>query len=117
MFRSDPICFSPDRFTLLLQRLEKTDEAPPERGLGRIVALANQTNPPGSIDNNNRREPQSAKFVSHSASGIKCQRYRDSLFFGKCAHAFRRVATHVAPDQDKLNIGVIAQFAIRTLQL
>src|SRR5215472_5615293 len=108
MFRSDPICFSPDRFTLLLQRLEKTDEVSPERGLGRIVTLANQTNPPGSIDNNNRRESQSAKFVSHSASGIKCQRHCDSLFFGKCAHAFRRVAAHIAPDQNKLNTGGIA---------
>src|SRR5215510_15784614 len=103
--------------TLLLQRLEKTDEVSPEGGLGRIVALANQTNPPGSIDNNNRREPQSAKFVSHAASEIKCQRYRDSLFFGKCAHAFRRVAAHVAPDQNKLNIGVIAQAGISGLQL
>src|SRR5215475_3657326 len=94
--------------TLLLQRLEKTDEVSPEGGLGRIVTLANQTNPPGSIDNNNLREPQRATFVSHAASEIKCQRYRDSLFFGKCAHAFRRVAAHVAPDQNKLNIGVIA---------
>ena len=62
MFRSDPICFSPDRFPLLLQRLEKTDEVSLERDLGRIVALANETNPPGSIDNNNRREPQSANL-------------------------------------------------------
>src|SRR5215475_6528618 len=99
MFRSDPVCFSPDRFTLLLQRLEKTDEVSPERGLGRIVTLANQANLSGSIDNNNRRKPQGAKFVPHSASGIKCQRYRDSLFFGKCGHALRRVAAHVAPDQ------------------
>jgi len=38
---SDLICFSADCFTLLLQRLEKTDEVSPKRGLGRIIALAN----------------------------------------------------------------------------
>jgi hypothetical protein len=54
------------------------DEAPPERGLNRIVALANQANLSGSIDNNNRRKPQSTEFAPHSASGIKYQRYRDS---------------------------------------
>src|SRR5215470_3839469 len=96
-------------FPLLLQSLEKTYEVPPERGLGRIVALANKTNLPGSVDNNNRRKPQAAKFVPHSASGIKCQRYRNSLFFGKCAHALRCVPAYVASDQNKLNVGVIAQ--------